>query len=80
MHANAILVDMQHLRVVKPDKHTQFAGENDMISFFVSAKSGDNVISSFTRIAADLSGVSLSKSDVEVATVCSGVVRKFTFL
>ena len=40
-----------------------------MVSFFVSAKTGDNIVPSFTRIAADLAGVSLSKPDLEVATV-----------
>lgn len=61
--------DMQHARTVKPEKHTQFAGEGDMLSYFVSAKTGDNVTPCFTKIAADLAGVTLGKPDLEVATV-----------
>ena len=36
-------VDLQHMRAVKPEKHNQFAEENDMYSFTMSAKSGDSV-------------------------------------
>lgn len=39
-----------------------------MFSFFVSAKTGDNIASCFYRISADLAGVTLSKPELEVAT------------
>lgn len=58
--------DLTHLRTVKPDKHNAFADENAMYSYFMSAKTGDNVTTTFYRIAADLAGVTLSKSEVEV--------------
>lgn len=56
------------MRAVKLDKHNLFADENDMYSYFVSAKTGDSVNSSFYRIAADLAGVVLTKPEVEVAS------------
>jgi len=59
-------MDLNHLRAVSPDKHNKFAAENDMFSYFVSAKTGDSINSSFFRIAADLSGVALTKPEIEV--------------
>lgn len=59
--------DLGHIRAVKADKHNQFAEENDVYSYFVSARSGDQVHPSFYRIAADLAGVTLSKPEMEVA-------------
>eukprot|EP00002_Diphylleia_rotans_P004340 TRINITY_DN1316_c0_g1_i1.p1 TRINITY_DN1316_c0_g1~~TRINITY_DN1316_c0_g1_i1.p1 ORF type:complete len:230 (+),score=59.89 TRINITY_DN1316_c0_g1_i1:57-746(+) len=59
--------DLTHMRTVKPEKHTQFAADFDMHSFSMSAKTGDNVNSTFFRIAADLAGVILTKPEVEVA-------------
>jgi len=60
--------DKSHIRAVKPDKHNKFADENDMYSYFMSAKTGDNVSACFYRIAADLAGVVLTKPELEVAT------------
>ena len=60
--------DLSHMRTVKVDKHTAFAKDNGMKSFFISAKTGDQVNTTFTKIAADLAGVTLRKPDVEVAT------------
>ena len=55
------------MRAVKLDKHNGFADENDMYSYFVSAKTGDNVNSAFHRIAADWAGVVLTKPEMEIA-------------
>lgn len=60
-------MDLVHMRAVKQDKHTQFVDENDLYSYFVSARSGDQVQPSFFRIAADLAGVTLTKPEIEVA-------------
>lgn len=60
--------DLTHLRTVKPEKHNEFADANEMYSYFVSAKTGDNVASTFYRIAADLAGVVLTKPEIEVAS------------
>merc|ERR1719245_1411180 len=59
--------DLSHIRAVKVEKHSQFADENDLYSYHVSARTGDQVQLSFYRIAADLAGVTLSKPELEVA-------------
>merc|ERR1719245_2416870 len=59
--------DLSHIRAVKVEKHNQFADENDLYSYFVSARTGDQVQPSFYRIAADLAGVTLTKPELEVA-------------
>jgi Ras-related protein Rab-28 len=53
------------MRAVKADKHAQFADDNQLYSYFVSAKSGDHVQQAFYRIAADLAGIVLTKSEIE---------------
>jgi len=58
--------DLSHIRAVKVEKHNQFADENDLYSYFVSARTGDQVQPSFYRVAADLSGVTLSRPEIEV--------------
>mmetsp|Transcript_36859 Transcript_36859/g.80569 ORF Transcript_36859/g.80569 Transcript_36859/m.80569 type:complete len:236 (+) Transcript_36859:35-742(+) len=60
-------MDLFHIRSVKADKHQAFADENVLHSFFVSARTGDQVNLSFTRIAAELAGVQLTKEHLEVA-------------
>lgn len=60
--------DMGHLRAVKPQRHKEFADAGGMASFFVSAKTGDNVSAMFYRLAADLSGVELTKPDLAAAS------------
>eukprot|EP00277_Geminigera_cryophila_P036367 CAMPEP_0173095174 /NCGR_PEP_ID=MMETSP1102-20130122/31680_1 /TAXON_ID=49646 /ORGANISM="Geminigera sp., Strain Caron Lab Isolate" /LENGTH=225 /DNA_ID=CAMNT_0013984833 /DNA_START=45 /DNA_END=722 /DNA_ORIENTATION=- len=60
-------VDMSHLRAVKSEKHTQFIESFNMKSFYVSAKTGDNVNTCFHKVAADLAGIALTKPEVEVA-------------
>mmetsp|Transcript_54397 Transcript_54397/g.145637 ORF Transcript_54397/g.145637 Transcript_54397/m.145637 type:complete len:233 (-) Transcript_54397:80-778(-) len=59
--------DLGHIRAVKNEKHNQFAEENDLHSYLVSARTGDQVQLSFYRIAADLAGVTLTKPEMEVA-------------
>ncbi len=63
-------IDLNHLRVVKAEKHSLFAVENQLVPFLVSAKSGEKVGSMFYKIAADLSGVQLTKAEMEVAERC----------
>ena len=52
--------DLTHIRTVKPEKHNEFADAHEMYSYFVSAKTGDNVAAAFYRVAADLAGVVLT--------------------
>jgi len=58
---------MGHLRTVKPQRHKEFAEANGMGSYFVSAKTGDNVAATFFRVAADLAGVAVTKPEMQVA-------------
>jgi len=58
--------DLNHLRAVKVAKHKQFTEENDLKSFFVSAKTGDQVNTTFRQVAADLAGIPLTKTDLDV--------------
>lgn len=60
-------MDLNHLRVVKAEKHSLFAVENGMSPFFISAKTGDKVNQMFVKIAAELAGVQLTKSELEVS-------------
>jgi Ras-related protein Rab-28 len=57
------------MRAVKLDKHNQFADGNAMRSYFVSAKTGDNINTCFYRVAAELAGVSLTKAELEASSV-----------
>mmetsp|Transcript_100769 Transcript_100769/g.325239 ORF Transcript_100769/g.325239 Transcript_100769/m.325239 type:complete len:148 (-) Transcript_100769:165-608(-) len=58
--------DLAHVRAVRVEKHNQFADENELYSYHVSARTGDQVHPSFYRIAADLAGVTLTKPELEV--------------
>jgi len=57
--------DLKHMSTVNIDSHTRFAAENEMMSFLMSAKSGDQVRLAFSKIAASLAGVYLSKAELE---------------
>mmetsp|Transcript_23193 Transcript_23193/g.39261 ORF Transcript_23193/g.39261 Transcript_23193/m.39261 type:complete len:228 (-) Transcript_23193:623-1306(-) len=57
--------DLQHMSVVRLDAHTEFAKENDMASFLMSAKNGDQVNQAFWKIASYLSGIPLTKGDID---------------
>ncbi len=63
-------VDMGHLRAVTMQKHTQFATERNMTSYFVSAKTGDNISPAFFTIASNLAGVPVKKTHLEANQVC----------
>ncbi len=68
--------DLSHMRAVGRDKHSMFADENDMKSYFLSAKTGDMVNSSIYRIAADLAGVELSSpKEVQIAPVQAHIIE-----
>ncbi|KAJ8014682.1 hypothetical protein DPEC_G00018190 [Dallia pectoralis] len=58
-------IDLEHMRTVKADKHQRFCQENNLISQFVSAKSGDSVFLAFQRVAAEILGVKLNKAEIE---------------
>jgi len=57
--------DLSHMRAVKDATAQRFAAENDMLKYNVSAKTGDNIDSSFHQIAAALSGSPLPRAELE---------------
>ena len=62
-------LDLVHLRTVKHDAHQKFAESFEIESYFVSAKTGDNVAPMFYKLAAELAGVAISKVEIEAITV-----------
>ncbi len=70
-------MDLPHLRQVKPEKHASFALDHQLTQFLVSAKTGDRVNGMFTRIAAELAGVQMTKSEVDIveAKVTAAIVN-----
>ena len=61
-------MDLTHYRCVRPAEHTQLAQQHQMLPFLISARLGDLVTVVFRRVAAELAGVKLGKSDVEAAS------------
>ena len=59
-------IDLNHMQAVKTDQHERFSEENNLYSFYVSAKTGDQVSSCFYKIAADLAGIKVTKPQMEV--------------
>ncbi|CAM9236836.1 unnamed protein product [Laminaria digitata] len=57
--------DLSHLRAVRTVNAHQFADDNGMYTFFMSAKSGDQVDACFHRIAGHLSGIAHSRSQLD---------------
>eukprot|EP00761_Pharyngomonas_kirbyi_P012865 gb/GECH01012892.1/.p1 GENE.gb/GECH01012892.1/~~gb/GECH01012892.1/.p1 ORF type:complete len:227 (+),score=30.22 gb/GECH01012892.1/:1-681(+) len=58
-------VDLNHMRAVRLEAHDNFVAFHNTMSFFVSAKTGDNVNAAFKQIAAKLGGVTLSRREIE---------------
>lgn len=61
--------DLRHLTAVRGEQHQRFCDEHHCESFFISAKSGDNIKQCFNRIAASLAGVKLTQADLDVSSV-----------
>ena len=53
-------IDLKHLTVVRLEQHNQFAQQNKFASFMMSAKIGDQVMSTMMKVASKLSGVSIN--------------------
>ncbi|CAF1029738.1 unnamed protein product [Adineta steineri] len=69
--------DLEHLRAVKPEKHHQFAKDRDMLSYFVSAKTGESVENVFRQVTAHLMHVVLPKNDQDGARIIKApIVRQ----
>lgn len=57
--------DLASMRAVGPGKHNELVARLQSATHFVSAKTGDNVPTAFQRIAADLAGISVSRSELD---------------
>jgi len=68
--------DLRHLTAVRVEQHNKYCEENDLVSFMVSAKSGDNVKQTFNKVAASLAGITLGKAELEM----SGFVVQATII
>jgi hypothetical protein len=58
--------DLRHMMAVRADLHTKFAEENEMASFLMSAKNGDQVKQAFFKVAATLCGAPAGQPNVTV--------------
>ncbi|XP_071948532.1 ras-related protein Rab-28-like [Antedon mediterranea] len=61
-------MDLEHIRAVKQDRHHKLCSEHNLLSHFVSAKTGDSINLCFKKLAADILGLKLTKSDLEQTT------------
>jgi Ras-related protein Rab-28 len=61
--------DLKHMAQVRLDKHSQFIEENSMMSFMISAKSGDQIQLAFFKMAAHLCGVPDAIPGTQVAPI-----------
>lgn len=67
-------VDLQHLRKVKPETHERFVADHHLAGgFFISARSGENVLSSFYSAAARFLGKTVTASELETLRKVIGV-------
>lgn len=57
--------DLEHQRAVKIEKHQRFAQDNGLVSYHVSAKTGESVSLCFQKLAAELIGTKLSRAEQE---------------
>jgi len=57
--------DLEHNRVVKLDRHLKYAFDNGMSSHAVCAKTGESVALCFQKIAGELLGIRLTRSEQE---------------
>lgn len=59
-------IDLFHLQAVDLKTHKEFAEKHKLLSFFTSAKTGDQVNVIFYKLAAVLSGIEFKKEVVQV--------------
>ena len=58
-------IDLEHLRSVKSDRHHKFAQDNGLLTYALSAKTGEGVSLCIQKIAAELLGIRLTKQEQE---------------
>ncbi len=65
--------DLRHLTCVRPEQHNAFCDENKCASFLISAKNGDQVMSTFLKIASELCGKALDSNYIEGTAAVSSI-------
>ncbi|UJR31565.1 hypothetical protein I4U23_019052 [Adineta vaga] len=69
--------DLEHLRAVKAERHQRFAKDRDMLSYFVSAKTGESVENLFRQVTAHLMHIVLPKNDSDATRIITApIVRQ----
>lgn len=64
---------------MKADRHQRFAKERDMLSYFVSAKTGESVENLFRQVAAHLMHIVLPKHDSDATRIITApIIRQET--
>merc|ERR1719187_479271 len=58
-------IDLEHLRSIKSDRHHKFAQDQGLLTYAVSAKTGEGVALCMQKISADLLGIRLTKQEQE---------------
>lgn len=62
LNLNAFSDDLESLRAVTRDRHAQFAKSREMLSFFVSAKTGESIEKLFCEVTAHQMKIVLPKN------------------
>ena len=64
-------IDLEHLRAIKSDRHHKFAQDQGLLTYALSAKTGEGVVLCVQKVAADLMGIRLTKQEQEQHAVDS---------
>ena len=62
-------IDLEHLRAIKSDRHHKFAQENGLLTYAVSAKTGEGVSLCLQKIAADLLGMICIPNEIKFSFI-----------
>mmetsp|Transcript_21186 Transcript_21186/g.74706 ORF Transcript_21186/g.74706 Transcript_21186/m.74706 type:complete len:244 (-) Transcript_21186:153-884(-) len=67
-------IDLMHLRKVTPEQHERFIEENGLQGgFFISAQSGEAVLTAFYQVAAETAGITLTAHELAFTERVLGV-------
>lgn len=67
-------IDLMHLRKVTPEAHERFVEENELDGgFFISAQSGEAVLTAFYKVAAAQAGITLTAHELAFTERVLGV-------
>ena len=66
-------IDLEHLRVIKSDRHHKFAQDNGLLTYAVSAKTGEGVNLCLQKISADLLGEIFRQASHRLSVSLAGI-------